>query len=460
MTASPVRLALLSLLLCAPSWAQRDAYEAEVRMERLLQDARDDYDNLELERSEAALDDAIKLAREFDISNKVLAEVYVQRGILTHVRDKDADRAIQDFVRALRIDDRIRLDPLVSTPTLQRLFDDARGQIGGDRRDRRRDDVRDDRRRDDRRDRRDDRREADLKHEPIRNAKGGARLPVIIDVSAELNPFVYRVYLYFRSARADAVQKLEMRPEGRNSFVARIPGRFVAGRTLSYYIVVEDRGGKPIAAVRSPKDPVLVQIEDDALGALDEIPSGSSLTGGGDDGDEDWDDLGGGGRSKRHYVSVGLSAGTGAGFITDLAQPENQKSAEISPGLAFAPFHLLVELDFWAADWLALGAFARIQIVEFAHLEGGRVKLRAVNSGSHQLLLRAGGGIGRVRHLVDLGQVLDTTLEGPFFYTAGFSYLFAFNDTVSFIVSPDFLHMIGDSPSPHVDLNLGVVFNF
>ncbi len=447
------------LLLPIVAWAQRDAYEAEVQMERLLEDARAYYDNLELEQAERALDDAIKLASEYRIRNRVLAEVYVQRGILTHVRDKDADGAVRDFAKAIEIDDRTRLDPLVSTPTLQRLFEDAQAQASrGRRRDDRRDDRRDARRDDRRDDRRQPRTESDLKHEPVRNARGGERLPIVVDISDQLNPFVYRVYLYFRSVRADAVQRLEMRPEGNRSFVARINGRFVAGRTLSYYIVVEDRGGKPIAAIRSAKDPILVQIEGDALGALDSIPSGSSLVGG-DDGEEDWDDEPGR-RGKRKYVSIGISVGTGAGFITDLAQPENQKSAEISPGLAFAPLHTLVELDFWAVDWLALGAFARIQIVEFAHAEGGRVKIRAVNSNGHQLVLRVGGGVGRVRHLVDLGEVLDTTLEGPYFYTVGLSYVFEFNDTVGFIFSPDFLHMIGDSPSPHVDINLGVITSF
>ncbi len=454
---------LVGFFVFAPAgaWAQRDAYEAEVQLERLLDDARAFYDELELERAEAALDDAINLAREFRIENRTLAAVYLQRGILTHVRDKDGEAAVADFVRALEIDRGVRLDPLVRTPTLQRLFEDAESRVpraGRDSRRERAPDPRDERRPP----RRDERRSpaADLQHEPVRNARGGQRLPIVVNVSDELNPFVYRVHVYFRSARADAVQQLEMRPDGQRAFAARIPGRFVAGRTLSYYIVVEDRRGKPIAAVRSAKDPILVQIEGDALGALDDIPSGSSLIGGGGDDEDEWDDGLGGGRSKRKYVSIGVSVGSGAGFITDFAQAQNQKSVEISPGLALAPFHTLVELDFWAFDFLAIGGFARIQIIEFTHLEGGRLKLRAVDSGGHQLIFRAGGGVGRVRHLVDLGEVLDTTLEGPFFYTVGLSYAYAFNETLSLVVSPDFLHMIGDSPSPHVDLNIGLQTNF
>ncbi len=456
----------------SPALAQRDAYEAEQRIGRLLDDARSYYDNLELEQADAALADAVRLGQDFRVGGRVMAEVYIQRGILMHVRDKDADAARREFVEALRVDDRIRLDPLVSTPTLQRIFEEAQREAGAgrdrydDRRDRY-DDRRD--RYDDRRDRYDDRREPppppprprpadDIKHDPIRNARGGQRLPVIVDIGPELNPYVYRVHLYFRSARADAVQKLEMRPDGPRSFVARIPGRFIAGRTLSYYVVVEDRSGKTVASVRSAKDPIIVRIEGDSLAGLDEIPSGSSLTGGGDD-DDDWDDEGGG-KGKRQYVTIGLSVGTGAGFITELAEPQNQKSADISPGLAFAPLHLLAELDAWPTDWLALGAFGRLQLVEFAIAAGGRLKLRVVNDGGHQLLLRGGGGFGRVRHLVDLGEVLDTTLEGPYFYTLGLTYAYAFNDTWAFLFTPDFLHMIGNSPSPHVDIQLGVQAGF
>lgn len=437
-------LALAFSLLPAPAAAQRNAFQAEGEIARLLEDARISYDNLELEASEEALDRAIRLGRDFGIRNRTLAEVYLQRGILAHVRDKNADGAVSDFVEALTIEPSIRLDPLVSTPSLERLFSEAQAvarRSGGPAP------------RDDRAGRAPAGGSRDVIHDPIREARGGDPLTVVVEVSEALNPQVYRVNLFFRSARADAVQKLEMRPEGARAFVARITGRYLAGAELSYYIVVEDRDSRALASVGTAREPILVKVRGDALGNIDTIPSGDSLTGG-EWGDDDSDG------ATRKYVSIGLSLGTGGGFITDLAQPQNQRTAEIRPGFAVSPFHALLEVDFWAVEWFAITAYLRLQIVEFAHLEGGRLKFRVLNDGPHQLLLRVGGGFGRVRHLVDLQGVLDTTLEGPYHYTLGAGYVYKINEIFGFAVTPDFLHLIGDSPSLHIDLNVGVIASF
>ena len=432
----------MPLLLPAAADALQTAYQAEGEVSRLLDDARSYYDNLELDAAEERLNDAVRLAEQFDLRTAVVAEVYIQRGIIHHVRDQNADAAVRDFVEALVIDERARLDRNLSTPSAERLFAEAREAA---------------RRRTPpppppRDDRRDDRRDArqDVIHQPVRRAKAGDKLAIAVEVSEALDPHVYRVYLYFRSARADQVQQVEMRPEGRRAFSARVPGRFVAGRTLSYYVLVEDRGGRVIAGVHNAKDPLVIEIEGDAV---DGLASGSSLVGG----DEDWDD---GGKRARKYVTLAVSLGTGAGFITERATPENTKSADIRPGFAVAPFHTLVELDVWVSEWFALGAYGRIQIVEPAVAEGGRLKFKVIDDGPHKLVLRVGGGFGRVRHLVNLGDVLDTTLEGPYHYTLGASYVYDLNDLFALVVSPDFIHLIGDSPSQHIDFNIGVQVGF
>lgn len=448
-------LLLLFCLLPLSASAQRNAYQAEGEVERLLTDARSFYENLELESADESLSRAIRLGKRWGITNRSMADVYILRGILVQVRDKNAKGAIADFIEALKMNERVKLDPMISNPSLERLFRRAERQLGE------RKPPRDDRRnppRDDRRDPpRDERKppEDPIRHRPPRVAKGGEELPLAVEISGELNERLYRVYLFYRTARVEQVQRVEMLPKGKTSFLAKIPGRFVAGNTLSYYVNVEDRRSRVIASVRTPRNPIVVQIEGDSLGDLNRIPSGSGLGGDGDDwGNDD------GKKKKRKYVSIGLSVGSGGGFISDLATPVNTKTTKIKPGFALTPFHTLLELDFWATEWLGLGAFARLQIIEWAHLEGGRLKFKVVDNGGHQLLLRAGGGVGRVRHLVDFGTVLDTTLEGPYFYTLGLRYLFNFSKTAGFAVTPDFLHMIGDSPSPQIDLNLGLILSF
>lgn len=437
-------LPLLFLLAVDGVAAPRTAAQAEGEIERMLEDARSFYDNLELDQAEAALDRAIRLAERFGVATPAVAQVYIQRAILSHVRDKDEEAAVNDFVEALRIDPSATLDPLVSTPSLEELFERARKGA------RRAPDRRPPRDEDDggeEPERRPPPREPDVRHSPPREVEAGRPVTISIDVAESLNRDVYRAYLYFRSARADSVQKVELAPSGRSNFSGKIPGRFVAGRTLTYYVVLEDRGGTAIGGIQSARDPVSVAVRGDSLGDLDEIPSGSGLGGGGDD------------DGDREFVSLSLGVGTGGGFITDLAQPENQEGANIRPGFALAPFHALVEADFWIIERLALGAFARIQIIEFAHMEGGRLKFKAI-TGEHQLILRAGGGFGQVRHLVQLEGLLDTTLEGPYLYTLGASYVYQFNPTIGLHITPDFIHLIGPSPSLHIDLSIGIRAGF
>lgn len=443
-------------LLAGPAHAQR----GETRIARLLESAQAYYDSLELEEAERALNEAIDLAERDRIASPTVAQVYIQRGILSFVRDRDSEAAVVDFTRALRIDPRAQLDPLVSTPRLKELFgraaDEARRSGGGgrfERRDDRRDDRRDvrrDERRDERRDfeRRPPPPRDEVRHDAPREVRGNRPVTLKIEVTGRLNEDVYRVYAFYRSARVDSARKLELLPQGRSAFVGQIPARFVDGSNLSYYIVVEDRQGQRIGGIASARNPMVVRIKGGALGDLDEIPSGSGLDGsGGDDG-------------ERSFVSLSISVGTGGGFITDLAQPVTSKGAQIRPGFAVTPFHSVLELDFWATQWFGISAFARVQIVEFAHLEGGRLKFRVFESPSSMFELRGGGGFGQVRHLVNLEGIFDTTLQGPYFYTLGASYLYRFTRTVALAISPDFMHMIGTSPSLHFDFAAGVRFNF
>lgn len=442
-------LALVAFSL--PAFAQRGARDAEARIERLLRDAREAYDNLELGEAESALDRAIRMGEDSGVVSPTLAEAYIQRGILYHVRDKDADRAVRDFTRALQLDDRARLDPLVSTPSLERLFEDARSAARRAPPPRRRADPPPDRGYDERRDPPPaaPQGDQDIYHQPPQKAKAGESLVLSADIDDRINRVVYRVHLFFETARSQEMQKVEMEPKGNRTFSARIPRRYMVGSTLRYYIVAEDRQGRPVGVMGTAQRPILLPIDGDILGGADELASGSSLGGGG----------GGGGGHK--FMSLGVSVGTGGGFVTRNAELQNQEGFGVSPGFAPAPLHTLAELDIWATDWFGIGAYSRIQIVEFAWLVGARVKLTVFESGSNAVIVRAGGGYGQVRHLVTLpGNLLDTTLEGPYHWTIGASWRLAFTDMLGLVISPDFMHLIGTSPSYHFDLNVGITLDF
>ena len=98
------------------------------------------------------------------------------------------------------------------------------------------------------------------------------------------------------------------------------------------------------------------------------------------------------------------------------------------------------------------------RVAIFDLLEDNQFKV--IDKGDNRLILRVGGGVGHVRHLVDLGDVLDTTLEGEFAYTLGASYVYQFDKDFGFLVTPDFIHLIGTSPSPQLDLTFGISMGF
>jgi len=257
------------------------------------------------------------------------------------------------------------------------------------------------------------------------------------------------MFIFFRSARSQSTQRLEMRRGRSDEFVAQIPSRYMVGSTLSYYFKAEDRSQNTIGSLGTPREPFRVSIRGDMIGA-DTIATGSSLDGSSR-------------KSKRRsYFSASIGLGTGFGQITKFAKPVKQPGARISePGLALSPFHISIELDVWIYPWMAIGAYERLQIVEFTHLEGGRFKFRVYHKNGHSLRVRLGGGVGHIRHLVQLnGGQLDTTLEGIGSATLGLSYIYSISSLADLVISPDYVQMFGESPTYHLDFSIGVGFNF
>lgn len=425
--------------LVSAAYAQRGgARQAEQDIDRLLDEARQAYDNLELDQADAALEQAVQLGERNDVRGRAMAEVHIQRGIIAHVRDKDKERAIGEFKQALMLDRTVRLDSLVSTPSLEGLFEQARRQVGPGGRDDASEGGK-----------------SDIVHKPIKRTRANDILTVQAKVTRPLREQMYKMFLYFRSQKADAVRRIEMKDQGDDTYVARIAARFVRGSNLGYYILVEDRDGNQIAQVNGANNPITVEIEN--------MPTGDTLTGEeggdetGDEGDEEADPAR---PLAKRVVTLGFSVGSGAGRITDKAEAQNRPGANLQPGVALAPFHTLGELDFWLSPKLSLGVFGRIQIADFAPAGGMRVKFDVFQSGSSHIMLRAGGGYGYISHQVPLDGYRDYTLEGPYFYTLGFNWSLDFAKRWAFVVSPDFYHLIGPSPSQHVDLSLGLQVSF
>jgi len=510
-----ILLAIFIVSLAGLAYGQRSYQRAEGDVERLLEDARSAYENFELDQAESDLDRAIRLIDRFDMRTALAADVFVQMGIVVFAKKRDSQRATDYFQRAIEADAAVELDRNSANPSMEKLFQtarsrarrssrggsgrqdydygdrsrDGRGSIddrrdGGRYDDRRRGrdvdarynsrDRRDDRSRYDRRDRRSERRDrrfdrrdpwgADrssgrrgqqLEHKPAANAQSDQSLELWISVDPDTNREIYQLFVYFRSAATASVQKAVMRAAGSTEFRVTIPRRYVAGREFVYYFVAESRSGRKVASLGSAQSPFKVRLSGDLLGGASRFASGSSLGGGGEYG------YGSDYGSGDDNFAFSLGTGSGGGFVTKASVPVRNKNAVLeTEGFAASVLHLQMEMDAWLSESVSLGAFARVQVIEFATLFGGRLQYRLSKNRASETRLRLGGGYGEVRHLVKIQERNDTTLDGPFCVTGGFVHLYRLSDAMKFKTALDYVQLFGDSPSYHFDVTLGIELSF
>jgi hypothetical protein len=470
LTALPA--ALLACALWAPAVAgarEVPSDQTEQELSSLLAEAHDAYDDLDLDVADGALAHAVVIARSRGYSGRVLGEIHLLRALIIYARDKDEKATTEAFVLALTADRNIRLDPDATSPRLEACFDTAvqtvnKGEVCETPQPRGRFDEH-------------------ITHKPPRRTPARRPMKIEVTVTPLLKGRISTFYLYFRTEKSDGVRRIPLKEKGNNVFTATVAGKYLVGKVLRYYMLVDDREGNQIAQFQSVQAPASVDIDD--------LPTGGSLDGGAADDDDDDtsqeepeqaeaepesepesesesepeadtsdENLEGGGRRRGGGLKLGISLGSGAGRVTENSIPQTRKKAAVAPGLAPSPFHTLFELDYWFRPDIAVGLYARIQLVDFAHLEGLRFKYRAATSRKNHFVLRGGLGFGHVSHQVPLGAYRDFTLEGPFEYTLGFSWVHDFNRTWAFVVAPDFHHLFGAAPSQHVDLNLGTQISF
>lgn len=445
--------------------------QTEQELSSLLAEARDAYDNLDLIQAEGSLYHALSIASSRNYTGRIKAEIHLLRGIIFFARDRDEKATTEEFVKALSADRNIRLDAEMSSPRLEACFDAALQSVNkGDACDAPGTRLRFD---------------EHITHKPPRRTNARRPLKLQATVTPLLRGRISTFYVYFRTDRSEGVRRVAMEDKGNNVYAAKLAGKYIVGKVVRYYMIVDDREGNHIAQYMSVQSPASVEIDD--------LPTGESLGGESDDEDrsdegadrepppsearsddpeepaaeekdENEEASGGGlddaGPRHRGAVRFGLSLGTGAGRVTERSIPQTRKRAAVAEGLAPAPFHTLAELDYWFAPSMAVGLYARLQLVDLTHLEGVRLKYEAAASRTSHFVLRGGFGYGHISHQVPLKQYRDYTLEGPFEYSLGFAWVRDFGKTWSLIFAPDFHHLFGTAPSQHLDLNLGAQVTF
>ena len=218
-------------------------------------------------------------------------------------------------------------------------------------------------------------------------------------------------------------------------------------------------------------------------------------------------DLSGGQQAigPKRLLSASLSVGAGTGTVESNADIERQEQNVQQGGFAVSGVHLRLAADFWVTSSISLGVNTRLQFdrdpVIPAFLIGGLFQWVAFDDlSSGRWTLRAGGGYGKVAHLVPVTPPQDMagvdvngtnmaatnanpstflSLAGPLFYQMGIGYSLQLSNFFALTFMVDFMHFIAlssppvlpdgtleacptgaecDYPSKHFDVSLGFEF--
>ncbi len=246
--------------------------------EKLIGQAMDeDYLNLELDKAESKLKDAVKLCGESDCAPEVLGRVYVALATVHGVGQNKLDVAKSELVKALKADPNAKLIDGLSNPDLEKKFkeakaeaagggepsgSDAGGEAGGDaggdepkkpkkpkkpkpaptETEDGESDV-----------------GGDFAHSPVEEQAVNVPLPVFAEIPDDLG--ATKVILRYKGFGANKWESLTMQKlEG--GWGAEIPcaATSVTG-DIKYYIIGSDETGTPVATAGSTKQPFKVAIK-------------------------------------------------------------------------------------------------------------------------------------------------------------------------------------------------------
>ncbi len=308
--------AVLSLLGTTFTPAVRPALAGPAeRVAYLNKQAMEDYDKLEFEQARKSLLDAVALLRRSAADRTPqAARTYINLGMV-YIALKDKGRGMQQWIKALEINPKAKLDPTLATPEMQTLWDAAVAQATGapppasapaaqapapaptqapaptpapsvdpllqtptppvsspptapaaptpdpgqappkantEGVDDLLDPVL----------------KVDLKHAPIDDTRGNQKLNVYVTpVPIHQGAVAARVTLFYRGAGQERFTEVPMVPSRRQQgdLLGQIPAESVTGKSLQYYIQAFDAKGRVCGSQGAPENPLIVRISGSAI---------------------------------------------------------------------------------------------------------------------------------------------------------------------------------------------------
>lgn len=458
-----VRILLAGLALVLSSWvglaSAQDEMDPLARIEALHAQARQAYEDLELEAAQTALRTALRLANTQGIESKSLARIHLMLGVVLSADTQSETPVEEQFRAALAIDPALELDPSLANSTLERLFARARRSLAPAP---------------------PPRLEPPppppplppptpagalptLVHRRVPQAYEGVNIPIFVEVQGSPGA-VQRVVLRYRRA-GGPWNEVDLVPQTGDGASGYIPGSSVVGDWIEYEIEATDWAGQLVASVGSQLQPLRVSVVQARLPGLDDV-GGSPLFGGAEP-------------SPDRIVHLLLGVGTGVGIARK--PPLRRPEVLIEEGFAPTIFHTYGELGFFPTQALMLLLAFRGQLI-FEREDGAlrrtifeplfslRGRWMLDRSSPVRAFLGAGGGwcgfvddCGYVQHSVSLEPqypITDTTREGNAHAGIEGGLIFDLAPHVGLQFDLFLYALFGEKSSFQTDLNTGLVFSF
>jgi hypothetical protein len=403
----------ISTVVLAPSPAYA---QTEQKLEKALEQAIEDYDLLEIQSAQKKLEDAIELAEDEEASGEIVGRLYIMLGVVQFAGTRDEATVEESFVRALEADPAADIPDVYRTPDLDDILSRAQEKAGTPEPDR-------------------PPSTAGITHQALTDVD--ASTPVLFEAFVPRDMPVYKMFVFFRIMGEESWKKVEMQPTNAERFAVQVEGGEFTSSQFDYYIAAHDRGGNTIDSSGSPEEPHNVVV----LGSSDGGTDGGGKDGDGKDGEgKDGDERIPTERDSIAYVS--LLGGTSPGILTgaDNNIPTANPARDVSPGLAIAFGHAMLDAGVTITERMHLGLFFRYQFAppqDFSNLAGSpsvapgngfwdtkqeclglglpgdcilglKYKLFFSDTNKLRIYSSFGTGVGRTRNWLRLKQPVDT----------------------------------------------------
>lgn len=441
------------------------AADPKADMAQKSKEAMESYDFMDYDAAKKHLNQALAIAKKARLEkDPAAAQVYLNLGLAAFAGG-DQEGAKAAFTAAVQIDGKIQIAPEYRSPALVKLLDQVRAEAGvgaepalpagppgvdcttveG------------------------------LQHTIIDTSKTNASQPIEALVGADVTPS--KVSVMYRPEGAADFTESKLTKQGDCQYTGAIPGAAMRGSVLHYYVAAYDANNRVIVGKGSAGSPNIMELtagppprpdEEDPINGGKPDGGGGAVSGG----------VTAGGKPARIYV--GVSGGTGFGYVTGKTEFDNRvENCCIGNSLVV----LTPELGYYVNPQLSIGMAARLGIPVGANLEGhstlapaGLVRVRYALAKSGEGIRVLGQlGAGILRNTIKLnnavgGMDTDIVAQGPLLFGAGVGYTKLLSAKVAFIADLSAIGAIavvkdlGSAPNLNsglsADLSLGIAVGF